>query len=159
MNIYTVEEREAQAALELVKALEDKHGWQGVGVQITENKESPPAEGFRNIAVKVTPPNGKALNYEHYYALDEGLLWPDEIVGQVDGGIRGKGDKALPATASVKASEAPKSDAKPAVVKLDAPEPARGDAPKLAEQPKAKAAAAPTKQHAGKKTTVKGKRS
>lgn len=81
MNVYTVEEREAQAALELVKALEAKHGWSGVGVAITEDTDAPQREGYRNIKVKVTPPEGKARTYTHQYAIADGLTLPEHIVG------------------------------------------------------------------------------
>jgi hypothetical protein len=152
MNIYTVEEAEAQAALELVKALEAKHGWQGVGVQITENKDAPHTDGYRNIAVKVTPPEGKALNYEHSYALEEGLTWPDKIVGQVDG-KKAQAAERLGATLVTLRAAVADGDLTRADVEAET------EAVQTAAQPKAKAPAAPAKRHAGRKTAPKGKRS
>ena len=163
MNIYTIEEREGQAALELVKALEAKHGWQGVGVAITEDKDAKPVEGHRNITVTVTPPEGKPQTYSHAYPIDDEAAWQTDVLAQINGEGRGKTAKeqsqavATPPTPKPAASQ-PAAN-KPTVIKLDAPEPAGGDTPKLAEQPKAKAPTAPAKRHAGRKTTPKGKRS
>jgi hypothetical protein len=86
MNIYTQAEREAQAALELVKALEAKHGWQGVRVTITEDTDADARDGKRHVRVNASSQavGVGSLPYAYTDADDLAVALEAEIFAAID---------------------------------------------------------------------------
>jgi hypothetical protein len=81
MNIYTVEEREAQAALELVKALEAKHrGLSAIGVSINEDAAADVSDGKRHVIARIAVPNMDVVTVRHAYAPEDA----DDLVTDIE---------------------------------------------------------------------------
>lgn len=164
MNIYTQEEIEAQAALQIAQALESTHGWTHVKAVIEYDGEENGKRRVKAYVGGVTPTKDNGLNYNTHYVYDDGGT---DLAAHVIDGALGHDARVKPASksdAKAQASErlgATLDTLRAAVADSDltrADVEAETEAVQTAAQPKAKAPAAPAKRHAGRKTTPKGKK-
>lgn len=105
MNIYTVEEKEAQIALAVAHTLETTHGWHGVKVVIAPDEKPDVAPGKRAVRVRIEPPSDAGYGFiddRHVYAVDEADALTSQIVDFI-------GDREDDLADDVMAEPAPKA--------------------------------------------------
>ena len=97
MDTKSVEESEQQAARRIEATLDEDYGWKNTHISIAEDTEQPSYDGhgLRHVILKVQPPIGKMLVYEHYYDPDTQIVGEQSMLEVLDRGITESMNEAL----------------------------------------------------------------